>query len=212
MAVYRTIGSPLRKIEVGEGALLVDILTPDQGVVRANAPGARKLRSRKRGNFEIGLVSRFSFAEGKTRDIMLEVELVRLPAVAMRNQTRSMFVMKLCKLSGLLFVEADDIAYYLLANTLSFADAITKKLSPPTLGKTSKKSKNLAKLLNWVEIWYEYAALRWAGLIEPLPALDPDPKSCNFDIKQALILLKDPEIRRGIKQLTSPALSDIMSH
>lgn len=196
MATYRDIGIPLKKVEIGEGGLLLNILTQYHGLVNARAPGARKLKSRKRGNFEIGALSKFSLAEGKNIDVVVEAELSEYFENLRASKESSLFVSRIAKLANILFVTADKEAYSLLYSTLKFADAIAVKI-------TAEKWRILEEI---IECWFEYSALRWAGLIEPVKGVDISEKYP----REGVLAIKDAEVRRKVRQLTIPALADIM--
>lgn len=196
MATYRDLGIPVKKAEVGEGALLLNVLTKGHGMVNANAPGARKLKSRKRGNFELGAVSRFSFAEGKNTDVVVEVELEEYFESLRNRKAGSLLTSRLCRLSNILFVSEEEEAYSLLRSTLTFADSVSTKVD-------DQKWHVLEQL---IERWFEYAALRLSGLVEKMETEDLS----EIDPKLGVKALSNKEILSAVRKLTVPVLEDII--
>ncbi len=76
MKSYKDIGFTIRKTNYGEADVIMSVFTKYHGRVEAIAKGARKIKSRKGGNFDIMALSSFSFAKGKNLDIVTEVKLL----------------------------------------------------------------------------------------------------------------------------------------
>ena len=194
MAVFKDTGIPVKRIEVGEGDLLLDILTKYHGLINAVAPGARKIKSRKRGNIELGVISNFSFGEGRNRSIVVEAEAQTLLEVLRGTPYGVRFIMDTLKLSRIVFAGGDMECYALLAVTLKTADRICRK--------APEKQKSILPLLRE---WFYYQSLLLAGLIGPLQSLG------GIDsLKSDLIALKDVNTNKKVSRLTGPILADII--
>lgn len=215
MATIRDLGIPVKRAEVGEGDLLLEILTQYNGTVNAVAPGARKLLSRKRGNVELGVISKFSFAEGKSRLIVVEAEAESLME-SLRGTTVGVdFLMDLLKVSRVLFADGDREAFALLAQTLHTADRICAKLeerpAEPQLnrgeGGCNEKNEKQQEILRILREWFYYQALRWSGLVEPSAVLENE-REPSF--KTDLLKLKKTSVFQSVTRLTAPVLGDIL--
>ncbi|MEB3229350.1 MAG: DNA repair protein RecO [Synechocystis sp.] len=71
---YQTRGIILKGTPFGETDRLLTLFSPDHGLIRAIAPGARKPKSSLRGRTEIFVVNQFLLATGKSLDRILQVE------------------------------------------------------------------------------------------------------------------------------------------
>lgn len=76
MGFYKTEGVVLRRRNLGEADRLVTLLSRDRGKVTAVARGARRPRSRLGGRLEPGVRVRALVAEGRTLDIISQVEVL----------------------------------------------------------------------------------------------------------------------------------------
>lgn len=74
--IYKVEGIILKKQPLGENDLLITILSPDRGLVKAVAPQARNHKSNLRGKTELLIVNHFSIANGKNVDRILEVDTI----------------------------------------------------------------------------------------------------------------------------------------
>lgn len=74
---YKAVGINLKAIPLGETDRLLTILTPELGVVRAIAPGARKHRSRLGGRSGLFVINELLIAQGKQLDKITQAETVR---------------------------------------------------------------------------------------------------------------------------------------
>lgn len=194
MAVFKDKGIPVKRIEIGEGDLLLDILTEYHGIVNAVAPGARKLKSRKRGNIELGVISSFSFGEGRNRSIIVEAEAETLLEGLRSTSYGVRFIMEILKFSRVIFIGGEPECFSLLALTLKTADRICKK--------ALEKQKIVLPVLRE---WFYYQSMLWAGLIEPIEGL-----SKANDLKSDFKFLKDEKTIRKVSRLTGGVLADII--
>ena len=74
MALYKDEGAILKGQDLGEYDRILTIFGQKTGKFSAIAKGVRKLTSRKRGHLQTFSISRFSIAEGKSLDIIVEAE------------------------------------------------------------------------------------------------------------------------------------------
>lgn len=84
MGLYKIEGIALRRRPVGEADRLVTLLSRDRGKLTVVAKGARKVRSRLGGRLEPPSRFRALVAEGRTLDIISQVELIE-PYRALRG-------------------------------------------------------------------------------------------------------------------------------
>lgn len=71
---YQTTGIIVRKQGFGENDLLITLLSPENGLVKAIAPNARKHQSTLRGRTELFVVNKFLMIKGKNLDRISQVE------------------------------------------------------------------------------------------------------------------------------------------
>lgn len=71
---YHTKGIILKKKGFGENDLLITFLSPENGLVKAIAPNARKYQSTLRGKTELFVVNDFFMAKGRNLHRILQVE------------------------------------------------------------------------------------------------------------------------------------------
>lgn len=71
---YKATGINLKSMPLGETDRLVTVLTPEFGLVRAVAPGARKPKSRLRGRIEVFVVNELLISKGRSLDRILQAE------------------------------------------------------------------------------------------------------------------------------------------
>ncbi|MGB3401103.1 MAG: DNA repair protein RecO [Microcoleaceae cyanobacterium] len=74
---YQVVGINLKAIPLGESDRLLTILTREQGLIRATAPGARKPRSKLRGNSGLFFVNELLIAKGRSLDKITQAETVK---------------------------------------------------------------------------------------------------------------------------------------
>ena len=73
---YKVTGINLKGMALGEADRIVTILTPELGLVRAVAPGARKHKSKLRGRCELFVVNELLIAKGRSLDKIVQAETV----------------------------------------------------------------------------------------------------------------------------------------
>jgi DNA repair protein RecO (recombination protein O) len=73
---YQASGIILKGMPLGEADRLVTILTPEYGLVRAVAPGARKYKSSLRGRCELFVVNNFLLVGGRSLDRIIQAETI----------------------------------------------------------------------------------------------------------------------------------------
>ena len=73
---YKATGINLKGMPLGEADRLVTILTPEFGLIRAVAPGARKHQSRLRGRSELFVVNELLLAKGRSLDKITQAETI----------------------------------------------------------------------------------------------------------------------------------------
>ncbi len=71
---YKATGITLKSTPFGESDRLLTILTPEVGLVRAIAPGARKHQSQLRGRSGIFVVNQLLISQGRSLDKVLQAE------------------------------------------------------------------------------------------------------------------------------------------
>ncbi|MEL6326709.1 MAG: DNA repair protein RecO [Cyanobacteria bacterium J06626_23] len=80
---YKATGIVLKAVPMGEADRLVTILTPENGLVRAIAPGARKHKSRLGGRTGLFVINELLLSKGKSLDKIVQAETVRsFPALS----------------------------------------------------------------------------------------------------------------------------------
>ncbi|HHP7243898.1 MAG TPA: DNA repair protein RecO [Elainellaceae cyanobacterium] len=71
---YKVTGINLKSIPLGESDRLLTVLTPEQGLIRAVAPGARKHKSSLRGRSSLFAVNELLIAKGRSLDKIVQAE------------------------------------------------------------------------------------------------------------------------------------------
>ena len=74
---YKATGINLKAMPIGENDRLLTILTPEFGLVRAVAPGARKPQSRVGGRSGLFVINQLLIAKGKRLDKLVQAETLR---------------------------------------------------------------------------------------------------------------------------------------
>ncbi len=74
---YNVVGINLKGMALGESDRLLTILTQEQGLIRAVAPGARKPRSKLRGNSGLFVVNQLFIAKGRSLDKITQAETLK---------------------------------------------------------------------------------------------------------------------------------------
>jgi DNA repair protein RecO (recombination protein O) len=73
---YQATGIILKGMPLGEADRLLTILSPEFGLIRAVAPGARKHKSRLRGRSELFVVNQLLIAKGRSLDKITQAETI----------------------------------------------------------------------------------------------------------------------------------------
>jgi DNA repair protein RecO (recombination protein O) len=73
---YQATGIILKGMPLGEADRLVTILTPEFGLIRAVAPGARKHKSSLRGRSELFVVNQLLMTRGRSLDKIIQAETI----------------------------------------------------------------------------------------------------------------------------------------
>jgi DNA repair protein RecO (recombination protein O) len=73
---YKTTGINLKSAVFGEADRLLTILTPEDGLIRAVAPGARKSKSKLGGRANLFIVNELLLSKGRSLDKILQAETV----------------------------------------------------------------------------------------------------------------------------------------
>jgi len=76
MASYRAEGIVIKRTDFSEADRILTVFTKDRGKISALAKGVKKVTSRKSGHIELLNHSLFFIAEGKSLDILTEVETI----------------------------------------------------------------------------------------------------------------------------------------
>lgn len=71
---YQATGIILKGMPLGEADRLLTILSPEFGLIRAVAPGARKYKSRLRGRSELFVVNQWLIVKGRSLDKITQAE------------------------------------------------------------------------------------------------------------------------------------------
>jgi DNA repair protein RecO (recombination protein O) len=74
---YQTTGIILKGMPLGEADRLLTILSPEFGLIRAVAPGARKNKSKLRGRCELFMVNHFLISKGRSLDKITQIDLIQ---------------------------------------------------------------------------------------------------------------------------------------
>jgi DNA repair protein RecO (recombination protein O) len=74
---YQTTGIILKGMPLGEADRLLTILSPEFGLIRAVAPGARKHQSKLRGRCESFMVNNFLISKGRSLDKITQAEILQ---------------------------------------------------------------------------------------------------------------------------------------
>lgn len=71
---YKATGIVLKGSSLKENDRLVTVLTPEYGLIRAVAPGAKKYKSRLRGRTELFVINEFMVIRGRSLDKIIQAE------------------------------------------------------------------------------------------------------------------------------------------
>lgn len=73
---YKATGIVLKGSPLKESDRLITVLTPELGLIRAVAPGAKKHKSRLRGRTELFVVNEFLLVKGRSLDKIIQAETI----------------------------------------------------------------------------------------------------------------------------------------
>ncbi len=116
---YRVKGINLKAMPMGETDRLMTVLTPEQGLVRAIAPGARKHNSRFTGRSSLFVINNLMLARGKNLDRIIQAEtLYSFPGLAkdLGKLTAAQYLAEMVLYQGLSDQPQDDLYYLLQAH------------------------------------------------------------------------------------------------
>lgn len=82
---YQATGIILKGMPLGEADRLLTILSPEVGLIRVVAPGARKYKSALRGRSELFVVNQLTIAKGKSLDKITQAETLESHAGLSRD-------------------------------------------------------------------------------------------------------------------------------
>jgi DNA repair protein RecO (recombination protein O) len=106
--VYRTEAIVLRRHDLGETDRILTLFTRDRGKVRAVAKGVRKPSSRKAGHVELFMRADMLLAEGRTLDVLTQVELVEPYLPLRENLMRATYAAHIAELVDAFTEDADE--------------------------------------------------------------------------------------------------------
>jgi len=136
MAIIKTRGIVIRKVNFGEADRILTIMTADRGKIRAIAKGVRRPRAKLAGWLDMFAYNEFQLAEGRNLDIVVSANKVQsgfAKATPDLRQTGLMYYV--CELVDKLLEETHEVAgvFPLFEETLS---AIADKAVPLEIAKT----------------------------------------------------------------------------
>ncbi|MEO0806255.1 MAG: DNA repair protein RecO [Cyanobacteria bacterium J06643_4] len=125
---YKATGIILKGMPMGESDRLVTVLTKEQGLIRAIAPGARKHKSKLAGRSGLFVVNDLFFSKGKSLDKLIQAETIRsFPGLSkdLAKLTASQYLAEIV-LSLALSDHPQPEIYYLLIEHLGRIEAADK--------------------------------------------------------------------------------------
>ncbi len=136
---YKATGINLKAIPMGESDRMVTVLTKENGLVRAIAPGARKHKSRLAGRSGLFVVNDLLFIKGKSIDKLVQAETQRsFPRLSkdLAKLTASQYLAEIV-LSQALTGQPQEELYYLLVEHLSRLEVASKPNILPCLAQAT---------------------------------------------------------------------------
>jgi DNA repair protein RecO (recombination protein O) len=120
--VYRTEGIVLRRHDLGETDRILTLYTRTRGKVRAVAKGVRKPSSRKAGHVELFMCTDMLLAEGRTLDVLTQVEGIDAFLPLREDLTRASYAAHVVELLDAFTEDHDEnkALYDLLRNALGW--------------------------------------------------------------------------------------------
>lgn len=125
---YSVLGINLKAMPMGESDRLLTLLTPEQGLIRAMAPGARKQTSRLAGRSSIFVINTLMLARGKSLDRIVQAETqYSFPGLSqdLGKLTAAQYLAEMVLYQGLSDQPQADL-YYLLTEHLERIEASDK--------------------------------------------------------------------------------------
>lgn len=136
---YKATGINLKAIPMGESDRMVTVLTKENGLVRAIAPGARKHKSKLAGRSGLFVVNDLLFIKGKSIDKLVQAETQRsFPGLSkdLAKLTASQYLAEIV-LSQALTDQPQEELYYLLVEHLTRIEAASKSNILPCLAQAT---------------------------------------------------------------------------
>jgi DNA repair protein RecO (recombination protein O) len=106
--VYRTEGIVLRRHDLGETDRILTLYTRDRGKIRAVAKGVRKPSSKKAGHVELFVRADMLLAEGRTLDVLTQVELLDAYVPLRHDLMRASYAAHIVELVDSFTEDADE--------------------------------------------------------------------------------------------------------
>ena len=118
---YKTNAVVIKNTPLGEADHIVTFITSDMGKIRAVARGVRRTKSKSRGHLELFNNVSISVAQGKTLDLLTEVETTQAFRGLRTHLQRMSVAFYIAELSDAFSTEISDQSnlYMLIINTLS---------------------------------------------------------------------------------------------
>ena len=116
---YSVKGINLKAIPMGETDRLLTVMTPEKGLVRAIAPGARKHSSRFAGRSSLFVINNLMLARGKNLDRIIQAETqYSFPGLAkdLGKLTAAQYLAEMVLYQGVSEQSQDDLYYLLQAH------------------------------------------------------------------------------------------------
>ncbi|MGB3296345.1 MAG: DNA repair protein RecO [Phormidesmis sp.] len=136
---YKATGINLKAMPMGESDRLVTVLTKENGLVRASAPGARKHKSKLAGRSGLFVVNDLLFIKGKSIDKLVQAETQRsFPGLSkdLAKLTASQYLAEIV-LSQALTGQPQEELYYLLIEHLSRLESASRSTILPCLAQAT---------------------------------------------------------------------------
>ena len=136
---YKATGINLKAMPMGESDRMVTVLTKENGLIRAIAPGARKHKSKLAGRSGLFVVNDLLFIKGKSIDKLVQAETQRsFPGLSkdLAKLTASQYLAEIT-LSQALTDQPQADLYYLLIEHLTRLEAASKPNILPCLAQAT---------------------------------------------------------------------------
>ncbi len=136
---YKATGINLKAIPMGEADRMVTVLTKENGLIRAIAPGARKHKSKLAGRSGLFVVNDLLFIKGKSIDKLVQAETQRsFPGLSkdLAKLTASQYLAEIV-LSQALTDQPQEELYYLLVEHLTRLEVASKPNILPCLAQAT---------------------------------------------------------------------------